>query len=84
MEEDTSRPPGHTVSVQEMDTDLERGAGIQRRVCSFSTGLTETDGMDRLERTRSWLSCEADLPLLINVMWYFAFHNEARVLLFQS
>lgn len=31
-EKDPSQPPGHTVSVQAMDTDLEQGAGIQLTV----------------------------------------------------
>lgn len=51
---------------------------------SILTGLIETDWNNGLELTLSWFTSKADLPLLINVMWYFTFHNEARVLLFQS
>ena len=40
--------------------------------------------MWHVELTQSWHVCEADLPLLIHVILYLTFHNEARVLPFQS
>lgn len=41
------------------------------RCVYLSTRLIETDWIDRLELTLSWFTCEAVLPILINVMQYF-------------
>lgn len=75
-----SEPKGHTVSVQTNQTLIWNREPALSLLLKWrvwiSTGQIE---MDRLELALIWFTY-----LLINVMWYFTFHSEARALLFQS